>query len=215
MKQTSSLWLYSYWDSVRKDRPAPKRYEIDPGRIGPLLPDTFILECRKDGSFRFRLAGTQMCDIHGRELRNADFRALWSDAADRQVVTEILHSVSRDFGVGILELDGYARSGRQGSFEIILLPLIHSGEGADRILGCMTLVGPGTWRDGDPLVSYHLRETSLFWPDKTPLFATDSQRLVSVQGGASRPMSPPSTQTKSTARHRPQLRLVKGGKSDG
>ncbi len=62
MQQPTSRQLYAYWDRVRNGRIAPKRFEIEPAKIAPLLPETFITEATGLRTYRFRLAGTKICE---------------------------------------------------------------------------------------------------------------------------------------------------------
>jgi len=57
MRHPTSQALYAYWNEMRGERIAPQRLEIQPARIGAVLPDTFILERCDSRTFRYRLAG--------------------------------------------------------------------------------------------------------------------------------------------------------------
>ena len=72
MKQTTIQTLYAYWDGVRAGRIAPRRLEIEPARIAAILSETFMLECG-DGDYRYRLAGSRLCELFGYELRGTSF----------------------------------------------------------------------------------------------------------------------------------------------
>ena len=62
MQQATSRQLYAYWDRVRNGRIAPRRFEIEPAKIAKLLPETFIVESVGSLGYRFRLAGTKICE---------------------------------------------------------------------------------------------------------------------------------------------------------
>jgi len=111
MKQTASLWLYTYWNSLRRGRIAPNRFEIEPMRIGPLLPETFILEATSDHWFRFRLAGTRICDNYGMELKGRDFLSLWQRADDREALETLLLTIREDGSAAALKLTGMNEDG--------------------------------------------------------------------------------------------------------
>lgn len=83
MQQPTSRQLYAYWDRVRNGRVAPRRFEIEPAKIAALLPQTFIAENAGMLSYRFRLAGTKICEQFGRELRGADLLGLWDAQGPR------------------------------------------------------------------------------------------------------------------------------------
>ena len=80
MRSKTSQILFNYWNDVRQNRLAPKRFEIEPSRIAPILSETFILERLDWDSYRFRLAGTRICDEFGVEFRGTDFLDGWMKA---------------------------------------------------------------------------------------------------------------------------------------
>ena len=79
MKQKTSQILFAYWNEVRGSRVAPRRFEIEPSRISEILPETFILERLDRETYRFRLAGTRICEEFGQELRGTNFLDGWLD----------------------------------------------------------------------------------------------------------------------------------------
>jgi len=175
MQQPTSRQLYAYWDSVRNGRIAPRRFEIEPAKIAGLLPETFIAEYAGHLGYRFRLAGTKICEQFGRELRGADLLALW-DVSDRDAVASLLRNVLADGAVGYGLFRAYTSAERQATFELLFLPLIHAGETINRILGAITAIEPPFWLGAEPLIRQELLELNLHWPDGIPAFM--------AQGGA-------------------------------
>src|SRR5262245_45616689 len=82
MQQRTLQILYTYWNGLRAGRIAPLRLEIDPSRIGAILPEIFLLERVDAGTYCYRLAGTRLCEMFGSELRGANLLDGWP-AADR------------------------------------------------------------------------------------------------------------------------------------
>jgi hypothetical protein len=60
--------LWSYWTAKRGDRAMPRRGEIDPVDVPRLLPYLQLIERDDAGRFRFRLTGTAIVDLYGRDL---------------------------------------------------------------------------------------------------------------------------------------------------
>ncbi|HWM30982.1 MAG TPA: PAS domain-containing protein, partial [Methyloceanibacter sp.] len=139
MQQSATRELYAYWDRVRNGRMAPYRFEIDPTKIAALLPETFIAECEGRPGFRFRLAGTKICEQFCRELRGVDFLTLWT-GKDRDTVASLIGKVLNDGAVAHGRFRATAHTGRKASFELVLLPLIHNGTTANRLLGAITAI---------------------------------------------------------------------------
>ena len=89
MKQRTLHTLYGYWNEVRAGRLAPRRLEIEPSRIAGILSETFMLERVDAATYRYRLAGTRLCELFGSELRGTNFLDGWSeqDRADAGAAT--------------------------------------------------------------------------------------------------------------------------------
>jgi len=98
MKHAASRELYAYWEERRGERPAPERADIEPGAIRAVLSDTFILELDGANGHSFRLAGTRVCALFGRELKGESFIGLWA-AASQPVLRDLL-AVLNDERVG-------------------------------------------------------------------------------------------------------------------
>jgi hypothetical protein len=172
MQQPTSRQLYAYWDGVRNGRIAPRRFEIEPAKIASLLPETFIAECTGLLGFRFRLAGTKICEQFGRELRGLDFLTLW-EPHDRDAVASLVRNVVADGAVGHGIFWAYTQTQRQASFELTLMPLIHTGQTVNRLLGAITAIEPPFWLGAEPLVRWEIAELHLRWPDGVPAFVAE------------------------------------------
>ncbi len=78
--------LFIYWEKLRAERAYPDRSEIDLGDLRELMPDLIIAEkdhLRK--SYRFRLAGTRVCDLFRKNLTSQDLLSGW-DAFEADVI---------------------------------------------------------------------------------------------------------------------------------
>ena len=64
-----------YWRGKAAGRAMPDRRDLDPTEIPDLLP-WIVLWDVIPGSYRIRLAGTAICQAHGRELRGINFETL-------------------------------------------------------------------------------------------------------------------------------------------
>ena len=180
MQQPTSRQLYAYWDRVRNGRAAPRRFEIEPSKIAAILPETFIVEGADLLGYRFRLAGTRICEQFGRELRGADLLSLW-DAAGRDALSSLLRNVFEEAAVGYGRFRAYTGSDRQAGFELLLLPLIHTGNAINRILGAITAIEPPSWLGAEPLLRYEIVELNLHRPDGSPPFmAKGDAEIVSL-----------------------------------
>lgn len=206
MKQNSSKLIYAYWNKVRNGRTAPHRFEIQPAEIPSLLPEIFIAECAGMLNYRIRLAGTRICEQFGRELRGVDLLELW-EPEDREGLANVLHNIVTDAAVGHIHFAAIADDERHADFEMILMPLIHTGASINRIMGCITALEAPFWLGTVPLTAFELRTVDLVWPDGSPHFLRDTP-----------PPQPPlaiSTENSHIAGDgKRQFRVYEGGLSD-
>ena len=111
MKQDGSIALFQYWNRLRHGRPAPKRTEVEPADIKTLLADTFILERDTRSEAVFRLAGTRLCAVFGRELKGFSFPSLWRDK-DQRLVARLVHGVFESDNVVVIAFEGISGNER-------------------------------------------------------------------------------------------------------
>jgi hypothetical protein len=69
MRHASIRELFDYWNERRGRRPAPERADIEPSAIRGVLADTFILFFQPRIGHPFRVAGTRVCALFGREIK--------------------------------------------------------------------------------------------------------------------------------------------------
>lgn len=175
MKEIPSQLIYAYWNDVRGDRMAPKRFEIEPSRIAAILPDTFILE-RVDGeTARFRLAGTRLCESFGTEFRGANFYDFFG-AEDRATLKRQFSVIARQGAVGLFALEAETAAGKVARFEIVVLPLVHTRDSVDRFLGAVSPDKAYPWLGTEALGKQRLISNELIWPDGRPHALIDQAR---------------------------------------
>ena len=81
MKHPSSREFFAYWDAKRGDARAPDRSEIEPGAVRGLLGDIFVLSYDNEAGYPFRVAGTRLSALLGRDLKDLSFSALFAPRA--------------------------------------------------------------------------------------------------------------------------------------
>jgi hypothetical protein len=184
LKHPFNHQLHAYWTERRGQRPAPERADIDPGAIRRILGDSFVLS-REAEDHRFRVAGTRLCALFGRELRGESFSSIWdADSAPR--ICDLVAIVA-DEGLGLVagacaqtcdELDT--------SFEVLLLPLTHRGRMGARMLGLLAPLTRPFWLGMWPAKPLRLGAIRYFGPDADPLSAAGlraPQRTLTVIDG--------------------------------
>lgn len=167
MHQRTNQVLYAYWNDVRGDRIAPRRFDVEPAQIGGILAETFILECGAGEPAVFRLAGTRICDQFGREFRGTPFLEVLHPA-DRTAIAAQFEEVRNQGAVLVLETEASLDLRRSVRFEMMILPLIHTDSTISRILGGISAIDPPAWLASERLPELRVLGHNLIWPDGRP-----------------------------------------------
>ncbi|MCA1441051.1 PAS domain-containing protein [Ensifer sp. IC4062] len=150
MRSKTTIELFRYWDTLRGERDLPRRDEIEPQEICALLPSLFILERQPGGDIRFRLAGTHVCALFGRELRGQPFGALWS-ASEAGEAARIADRVMTERSLAALSACGLTAGGERLETELLLTPLASPQGDSDRILGSLAPLSRPSWLHMTPI----------------------------------------------------------------
>ena len=97
-----------------------------PPRSAKILGDTFVLEANGSAPPMFRLAGTRLCALFGRELKGESFNRLWQQTG--QTAIRELIAVVMDEKVGVVASVTGATSDDMllpVNLEMLLLPLAY------------------------------------------------------------------------------------------
>lgn len=167
MQQRTSQILYAYWNEVRGERAAPRRFDIEPAQLGTVLAETFILESDDAQTATFRLAGTKICDNFGHEFRGSSFFDLFS-TDDRSTVMQGLADVRTHASVLVMEAEATVATQGDARFEIMLLPLVHTGTTISRMLGSITAIDPPSWLGSERLPHLDVLNHEHIWPEGRP-----------------------------------------------
>ncbi len=168
MKHPSSRILFSYWDALRGQRAAPERGEIEPGEIRHVLADTFILEIGPGRRGHFRLGGTRLCALFGRELKGQVLHELWP--ADGQDEMRHFIDIVVDETAGLVAgLAGVTDNGARIDLELLLLPLRHQGKTQARLMGALSPAAAPSWIGVHPITHLETVSHRVIWPSGRPL----------------------------------------------
>ena len=131
----------AYWEGLRQGSDLPRRDEIDPRGIAGALENTFLLERVAPGIGRFRLAGMQLHDLMGMDVRGMPLSSL-IEPQGRARLAQTLETVFQ--GPGLLEMwleaeRGIGRPALEG--RMLILPLTNLRGDAVLAIGCLALHG--------------------------------------------------------------------------
>jgi hypothetical protein len=188
MKHAASRDLYAYWEERRGKRLAPERAEIEPGAIRQVLSDAFILALGGRAGHPFRLAGTRVCALFGRELKGERFIGLWA-AASQPIVSDLL-AILEDERVGtVAGVSAYNGAGEPVELELLLLPLSATRPSLARAIGVLAPLKTPQWLGASPIGALTLGSRrhvgALVETQHLPRFlaAGSRSRLIVHEGG--------------------------------
>lgn len=169
-KQMLNYWMELYWQSGNLPGTAPKlnwpsRNDIQPSDCRSILGNMFILE-RVNGLLSYRLAGTQLCGLYGRELK----REVFSDVFvvdDRMSAENWVQRLGLDDYILLMSSHGETASGDFIPIETLLLPLVHEGAPGERLLGITTPCDAPHWLGVTPVAHQHIRSIRVLRPWET------------------------------------------------
>jgi hypothetical protein len=121
MKHPSSREFFAYWDEKRGTARAPDRSEIEPGDVRELLGDIFVLSYDSAAGYPFRVAGTRVCALLGRDLKDRSFSALFAPGRRREI-EDIITAVSEEMLGAVAGITATSEDGSPAHLELLLLP---------------------------------------------------------------------------------------------
>lgn len=221
MKHDWTADLLTYWDRLRGTRAAPDRSDISPRALGGKLPNIFILRGDAQNApidtpsdtnipeakqWQFRLAGTRLCTLYGRELRNTRFLSLWHDDV-RPWLAEQLHLSGLDYRPLRLEHTSITLNEKSCHFETLLLPL-HETDGSLAWMGSMIALDQPLWLGSDALINNHMGlipHAPAYAPVENtipPLQNTGMKSVLQVLLDRHHELAPAQTQASETSREK-------------
>jgi hypothetical protein len=89
--------------------------------VRELLGDTFVLSYDNEAGYPFRVAGTRVCALLGRDLKDASFSALFAPD-NRREIEDVINYVAEEMLPAIAGITATADDGRTAHLELLLLP---------------------------------------------------------------------------------------------
>ena len=136
MKHPSSRAFFNYWNAQRGDARAPERSEIEPGAVRELLGDIFVLSYDNDAGYPFRVAGTRVSALLGRDLRDIGFAALFA-ADGRREIEDVISYVAEEMLPVIAGITATSEAGQLAHLELLLLPFNHRAHAPVSLTGSL------------------------------------------------------------------------------
>ncbi|MGX9428496.1 MULTISPECIES: PAS domain-containing protein [Bradyrhizobium] len=121
MKHPGSREFFACWDKTRGNARAPDRCDLDPEAVRERLGDIFVLSYEHEAGFPFRVAGTRVCALLGRDLKDKSFSELFTGESRRQV-EDVVAFVAEEMLPAVAGVTASSQAGTPAHLELLLLP---------------------------------------------------------------------------------------------
>jgi hypothetical protein len=120
MKHPANREFFAYWDAQRGNAAAPERSDLAPEAVRHLLGDIFVLSYDAAAGHPFRVAGTRLCALSGRDLKGQSFTALF-DPDSRRKIEDLIDIVAEETLATVAGVTARTPAG-PAHLELLLLP---------------------------------------------------------------------------------------------
>jgi len=160
--------LFRYWETIRQERAAPAREDLDLAAIRGLIPDLFILGSNglRPG-FTWRLAGSHICELYRRPLTGSDALAGWNPF-ERGVILRFLQGVTQRLQPCVLRFRLTTTSQELAGVEMLGLPMQAAEQGPIRVLGGLFAFRDISAMAYDGIAAMELSGARTIWTEPLP-----------------------------------------------
>jgi len=143
--------LYQYWLTIKNKRHMPAKADLDLHRIPSHLPCVFLIEWDPVNTvFTWRLTGTALYTLCGRELSTSPVLDLW-EPGQRADITDTFQHVRTAFQPFCIRLRGFSSEGHELGLEMLTMPLLDTVSTNVLIFGGLVPFKTPLWLDRAPL----------------------------------------------------------------
>jgi hypothetical protein len=104
--------------------------------VRELLGDIFVLSYDNEAGYPFRVAGTRVCALLGRDLKDTSFSALFTPESRREI-EHIISYVAEEMLAAIAGITATSQDGTTAHLELLLLPFNHRAHAPISLTGLL------------------------------------------------------------------------------
>lgn len=141
--------LIDYWDGLRGDRLMPRRRDIDPTDIWPLLKNIMVTEWhRNPDRLLYRIGGTEVVATLGKELGGKWLTELYPDSQTVERSLSLYRQVVETRKPVLGRTEGSLVRVGVNSYEWVICPLSEDGQQVTHFIGLEDYVAPRRYLGG-------------------------------------------------------------------
>lgn len=181
--------LFCYWEALRAERPCPTREEFSLAEVRAYAPDLVVLE--RDHircSFRFRLAGSNVCELFKTNLTGMDVFSGW-DRFEGDIIHKHLIQSVINFQPTLFRSRFTTDNNEQVAVEFIGLPIRMRGSERIQLVGGFFSFRPANELFHERIVSRELLAIRSVWTEYQNIMAgrpaapSTDRRFTVITGG--------------------------------
>jgi hypothetical protein len=164
----SSRMLFRFWEAMRGDAPSPRRSDLDLKQIRSLIPNLFIGEyAEKARMFRWRLAGTAICELYRKELTGTNLLAGW-DSFETDTIARFLSSTLKSNQPAVLRFRLQTDRDQVIGLEMAAFPLLAADGVTTHLMGGIFPFRETAPLDYTAITGFELSAARLVWTENLP-----------------------------------------------
>jgi hypothetical protein len=135
MLHPGSRQLFRYWETLRAEKAYPRREDVDFSAIKAVMADLVVIE--RDflrNSFRYRLAGSRVCDLFDTNLTSTDVFAGWGNF-ETDVMRRHLEIALTQFQPVVIRMRLTSDRNQQMAAELVVLPVQMQNSNRVQLIG--------------------------------------------------------------------------------
>jgi hypothetical protein len=178
----ASRTLFRYWESIRGERAAPARADIDLKKIREYVPWLFIAEAHgPTRGYRWRLAGGRICEMWRKELTGTMMFLGW-ERFERDTAQRLFDGVTQALQPCAIRLRLLTSMGQPIGTELIGLPVI-ARDGSVHVFGAVMPFRDAGGFGYDRVTAVEIASARTIWTEPLPSDAIARPKLQVIPGG--------------------------------
>lgn len=165
MLHPGSRKLFRHWESLRAERACPRKDEIELKKIVDVVPNLTIIErAATNQGWQFRLAGTKIYTLFGKEMTNGD--ALQGfDSFERGIVNNCLDISQKRLQPSLVRMRFMSDRNNVVAAEMIGLPIQNEVNGPVQIFGGIFAFHDSRLSNTTPFSRRELVSARMIWTE--------------------------------------------------
>ncbi len=192
ISHAGSRALFRHWEALRAERPCPERNEITFAGLSNVITNVAIVERDASGKWQYRLAGSAVCNMLGRNVTGKEVLACYN-SFESEVIGRVLNIAEERLQPGLMRMRLVDQNDDITSSELLILPVINTSTGKVQLIcGLFELSRSGA-ESPVGLVHVELFSARLIWTEHLAGMPTGAaidlmkapppSRLRVIQGG--------------------------------